>query len=38
MHFFNPAPIMPLGEIVRTFISSDEAIARAATFVGERLG
>jgi 3-hydroxybutyryl-CoA dehydrogenase len=37
MHFFNPAPLMPLVEIVRAELSSDEAVA-AAFAVGERLG
>ena len=37
MHFFNPAPLMPLVEIVRAELSSDEAV-EAAFFVGERLG
>ena len=37
MHFFNPAPLMPLVEIVRAELSSDEAV-EAAFRVGERLG
>jgi 3-hydroxybutyryl-CoA dehydrogenase len=37
MHFFNPAPLMPLVEIVRAELSSDDAVA-AAYAVGERLG
>ena len=37
MHFFNPAPLMPLVEIVRAELSSDEAV-EAAFAVGERLG
>ena len=37
MHFFNPAPLMPLVEVVRAQLSSDEAVA-AALAVVERLG
>ena len=37
MHFFNPAPLMPLVEIVRAELSSDDAVA-AAYAVGERMG
>jgi 3-hydroxybutyryl-CoA dehydrogenase len=37
MHFFNPAPLMPLLEIVRAELSSDDAV-EAAFAVGERLG
>jgi 3-hydroxybutyryl-CoA dehydrogenase len=37
MHFFNPAPLMPLVEIVRTELSSDEAVD-AAFALGERIG
>jgi 3-hydroxybutyryl-CoA dehydrogenase len=37
MHFFNPAPLMPLVEIVRTELSSDEA-AETAFALGERIG
>ncbi len=38
MHFFNPAPIMPLVEIVRTVVSADETVERAAAFAEEQLG
>jgi 3-hydroxybutyryl-CoA dehydrogenase len=38
MHFFNPAPVMPLVEIVRSVVSSDETIDRAASFAGDVLG
>jgi 3-hydroxybutyryl-CoA dehydrogenase len=37
MHFFNPAPLMPLVEIVRAERSSDAALDAAYAF-GERLG
>ena len=37
MHFFNPAPLMPLVEIVRAELSADDAV-EAAFGVGERLG
>ena len=37
MHFFNPAPLMPLVEIVRAERTSDEAFD-AAYALGERLG
>jgi 3-hydroxybutyryl-CoA dehydrogenase len=37
MHFFNPAPLMPLVEIVRAELTSDEALETAVA-VGERLG
>jgi 3-hydroxybutyryl-CoA dehydrogenase len=37
MHFFNPAPLMPLVEIVRAELTSDDAF-EAAYVLGERLG
>ena len=37
MHFFNPAPLMPLVEIVRAELSSNGAVETAYA-VGERLG
>jgi 3-hydroxybutyryl-CoA dehydrogenase len=37
MHFFNPAPLMPLVEIIRAELSSEEAFEAAFAF-GERLG
>jgi 3-hydroxybutyryl-CoA dehydrogenase len=37
MHFFNPAPLMPLVEIVKAELSSDDAVD-AAFGVGERMG
>jgi len=37
MHFFNPAPVLPLVEVVRTELSSDEAVETALEFV-RRIG
>ena len=37
MHFFNPAPLMPLVEIVRAELSGDDAV-EAAYEVGVRMG
>jgi 3-hydroxybutyryl-CoA dehydrogenase len=37
MHFFNPAPLMPLVEIVRAELSSDDTV-EAAFEVGARMG
>jgi len=37
MHFFNPAPLMPLVEVVRAELSSGEAV-EAAFAVAERMG
>jgi 3-hydroxybutyryl-CoA dehydrogenase len=37
MHFFNPAPLMPLVEIVRAELSSEDA-ADTAFALGERIG
>ena len=37
MHFFNPAPLMPLVEIIRAELTSDEAFETAYAF-GEKLG
>jgi 3-hydroxybutyryl-CoA dehydrogenase len=37
MHFFNPAPLMPLVEIIRAELSSDDAFETAFAF-GEKLG
>ena len=37
MHFFNPAPVLPLVEIVRSELSDDDAFETAFAF-GERIG
>jgi 3-hydroxybutyryl-CoA dehydrogenase len=37
MHFFNPAPLMPLVEIIRAELTSEDAFETAAA-LGERLG
>ncbi len=38
MHFFNPATVMPLVEIVRSVVSADTAVERAAAFAADQLG
>lgn len=38
MHFFNPAPVMPLVEVISTVVSAPETVERAAGFAAERLG
>jgi 3-hydroxybutyryl-CoA dehydrogenase len=37
MHFFNPAPVLPLVEVVRTEAASDDAVEAAYAFA-ERIG
>ena len=38
MHFFNPATIMPLVEVVSTIVSSEAAVDAAADFAANTLG
>jgi 3-hydroxybutyryl-CoA dehydrogenase len=38
LHFFNPAPVLPLVELVSTLVTTDEAAARAEQFASEVLG
>lgn len=38
MHFFNPATVMPLVEIVHSVATSDDTAARAAEFAADTLG
>lgn len=38
MHFFNPAPVMPLVEIISTVLSAPETVERASGFAAEQLG
>ncbi len=38
MHFFNPAQIMPLVEVVSTVVSAPEVVDRAAAFAADTLG
>ncbi|MCB1247514.1 MAG: 3-hydroxybutyryl-CoA dehydrogenase [Acidimicrobiia bacterium] len=38
MHFFNPATVMPLVEVVATVMSADATVDRAAAFAGDALG
>jgi 3-hydroxybutyryl-CoA dehydrogenase len=35
LHFFNPAPVLPLVEVVRTALVSDDVYERAVAFAGE---
>jgi 3-hydroxybutyryl-CoA dehydrogenase len=38
MHFFNPAPVMPLVEVIPCELTSDETVARIQEFVRDKLG
>jgi 3-hydroxybutyryl-CoA dehydrogenase len=38
MHFFNPVPVLPLVELVRSIMTSDETIERARSFAEGTLG
>ena len=38
LHFFNPVPVLPLVELVRSLLSSEETVTRAAAFVTDELG
>ncbi len=38
LHFFNPAPVMPLVEVVYSILSDETVVERAAAFVGDTLG
>jgi 3-hydroxybutyryl-CoA dehydrogenase len=38
MHFFNPVPVLPLVEVVRSIMTSEDTIARAHSFAEETLG
>lgn len=38
MHFFNPVPVLPLVELVRSIMTSDETLERARTFAEGTLG
>ena len=38
LHFFNPAPVMPLVEIIPCELSSDETVSRAREFATDQLG
>jgi len=38
MHFFNPAPVLPLVEIVPSLLTSAETVERAMAFAGGQLG
>jgi len=38
LHFFNPVPVLPLVEVVRSIMTSPETIERATAFAEETLG
>jgi 3-hydroxybutyryl-CoA dehydrogenase len=38
LHFFNPVPVLPLVEVVRSIMTGDEALERARRFAQDTLG
>jgi 3-hydroxybutyryl-CoA dehydrogenase len=38
LHFFNPVPVLPLVEVVRSIMTGEEALARARSFAEDTLG
>ncbi len=38
LHFFNPVPVLPLVEIVRSIMTSEQALERASRFAEDTLG
>jgi 3-hydroxybutyryl-CoA dehydrogenase len=38
LHFFNPVPVLPLVEVVRSIMTSEDTVATARRFAEERLG
>jgi 3-hydroxybutyryl-CoA dehydrogenase len=38
MHFFNPAPVLPLVELVPSLLTSADTVRRATDFARDRLG
>lgn len=37
LHFFNPVPVLPLVEVVRSLLTSDETAQRVGVFAGDQL-
>jgi 3-hydroxybutyryl-CoA dehydrogenase len=38
LHFFNPVPVLPLVEVVRSIMTSEDTVSQARRFAEERLG
>ena len=38
LHFFNPVPVLPLVEVVRSIMTSEETLERATSFAEDTLG
>jgi 3-hydroxybutyryl-CoA dehydrogenase len=38
LHFFNPVPVLPLVEVVRSIMTSEDTVSHARRFAEERLG